>query len=263
MLAVLAVPSWMTPADFLGFVAPAAEGVAHLRIIRDSAPNRSLVVIKFLDAASATEFAEAYNGKPFNSMEPEICHIVRVLSIKIDYDDPVPQAISRLRSGSTSASMYELPTCPVCLERMDSAVTGLITVPCSHTFHCMCLSKWGDSRCVSSLDCRRSPLTWQMVEGAPSAATHKTFLPRTPLPAPTDEHAHSPSLPPPNPTSPPAPSARPPRTSGSASSAAMSAAVGTASPMPTRTTCPRRTCMHSSSRRKGCGIMRVMGMSIG
>lgn len=42
-----------------------------------------------------------------------------------------------------------MPTCPVCLERMDSAVTGLITVPCSHTFHCMCLSKWGDSRLVS------------------------------------------------------------------------------------------------------------------
>jgi BRCA1-associated protein len=34
MLAVLAVPSWMTPSDFLGFVAPAAEGMAHLRMIR-------------------------------------------------------------------------------------------------------------------------------------------------------------------------------------------------------------------------------------
>lgn len=44
------------------------------------------------------------------------------------------------------SEVYELPTCPVCLERMDSAVTGLVTVPCSHTFHCQCLSKWGDSR---------------------------------------------------------------------------------------------------------------------
>lgn len=34
MLGVLAVPSWMTPSDFLAFVAPAAEGMAHLRIIR-------------------------------------------------------------------------------------------------------------------------------------------------------------------------------------------------------------------------------------
>ncbi|KAJ7493434.1 hypothetical protein B0H11DRAFT_2172145 [Mycena galericulata] len=141
MLGVLAVPSWMAPADFLAFVAPAAEGITHLRIIRDSVPNRSIVVIKFTDPEHASEFAEAYNGKPFNSMEPEICHVVRVLSVNMDAEDP---ALSRLAS---TQALYELPTCPVCLERMDSAVTGLITVPCSHTFHCMCLSKWGDSRC--------------------------------------------------------------------------------------------------------------------
>jgi BRCA1-associated protein len=34
MLGVLAVPAWMTPSDFLAFVAPAAEGMAHLRMIR-------------------------------------------------------------------------------------------------------------------------------------------------------------------------------------------------------------------------------------
>lgn len=33
-LAVLAVPSWMTPSDFLSFVEPAAEGIVHLRLIR-------------------------------------------------------------------------------------------------------------------------------------------------------------------------------------------------------------------------------------
>ncbi|KIM44535.1 hypothetical protein M413DRAFT_442504 [Hebeloma cylindrosporum] len=145
MLGVLAVPSWMTPSDFLAFVAPAVEGIGHLRIIRDFAPNRSMVIIKFLNPADAAEFTEAYNGKPFNSTEPEICHVVHVLSVVIDVEDSLSQTINRL--GSSQASMYELPTCPVCLERMDSAVTGLITVPCSHTFHCACLSKWGDSRC--------------------------------------------------------------------------------------------------------------------
>ncbi|KAF7794313.1 hypothetical protein EIP86_005447 [Pleurotus ostreatoroseus] len=163
MMGVLAVPSWMTPSDFLAFVAPAAEGMTHLRIIRyagssrflsvhevyilrrDSAPNRSIVVVKFRDASEAAEFAEAFNGKPFNSMEPEICHVVRILSVEIEADDTVSQTIARL--GSPQTTTYELPTCPVCLERMDSAVTGLVTVPCSHTFHCACLSKWGDSRC--------------------------------------------------------------------------------------------------------------------
>ncbi|RDB23862.1 RING finger protein ETP1 [Hypsizygus marmoreus] len=148
MLGVLAVPSWMTPSDFLAFVAPAAEGMAHLRLICDCVPNRSIAVIKFFNPADAAEFVEAYNGKPFNSMEPEICNVVHVLSVKVEADDTVSQAISRL--GSAQSSMYELPTCPVCLERMDSAITGLITVPCSHTFHCTCLSKWGDSRCPVS-----------------------------------------------------------------------------------------------------------------
>jgi BRCA1-associated protein len=34
MVGVLAVPSWMTPSDFLSFVAPASEGMSHIRIIR-------------------------------------------------------------------------------------------------------------------------------------------------------------------------------------------------------------------------------------
>jgi BRCA1-associated protein len=92
MLGVLAVPAWMTPSDFLDFVAPAVEGISHLRIIRyvksnwksprkkekvlihdlcfrDFAPNRSMVILKFMNPGDASEFIEAYNGKPFNSME--------------------------------------------------------------------------------------------------------------------------------------------------------------------------------------------------
>lgn len=88
VLSVLAVPSWMTPSDFLAFVAPAAQGMSHIRMIRstsfllaaqcvnliilvfrDTAPNRSIVLIKFRQAEDAAEFIEAYNGRPFNSME--------------------------------------------------------------------------------------------------------------------------------------------------------------------------------------------------
>ena len=35
---------------------------------RDTALNRSIALIKFRKAESALEFAEAYNGKAFNSM---------------------------------------------------------------------------------------------------------------------------------------------------------------------------------------------------
>ncbi|PFH51915.1 hypothetical protein AMATHDRAFT_190526 [Amanita thiersii Skay4041] len=169
ILGVLAVPPLMTPSDFLAFVAPASEGMSHIRIIRDSAPNRSIALIKFANPAEATEFAEAYNGKPFDTMQPEICHVVHVLSVQIQPDDLVSQAISRI--SCSQGSMYELPTCPVCLERMDSAVTGLITVPCSHTFHCMCLSKWGDSRCPV---CRYSQ---NLLSSHPSSAASRSSIP--------------------------------------------------------------------------------------
>lgn len=43
-------------------------------------------------------------------------------------------------------SLVELPTCPVCLERMDDT-TGLLTILCQHVFHCACLSKWKGSGC--------------------------------------------------------------------------------------------------------------------
>ena len=43
-------------------------------------------------------------------------------------------------------SLIELPTCPVCLERMDET-TGLLTIVCQHVFHCTCLQKWSGGGC--------------------------------------------------------------------------------------------------------------------
>lgn len=43
-------------------------------------------------------------------------------------------------------NLIELPTCPVCLERMDDT-TGLMTILCQHVFHCTCLQTWKGSGC--------------------------------------------------------------------------------------------------------------------
>lgn len=45
------------------------------------------------------------------------------------------------------AAAYELPTCPVCLDRLDASISGLITGVCQHAFHCTCLQRCVDSRC--------------------------------------------------------------------------------------------------------------------
>ncbi|KAF5337505.1 hypothetical protein D9757_014717 [Collybiopsis confluens] len=107
ILAVLAVPSWMSPSDFLTFVAPAADSISHLRILRDSFPNRSIVLIKFRNPEDASEFIEAYNGRPFNSMEPEICNVVHILSIELRAEDTVTQGVAQFVSPQNS--MFELP----------------------------------------------------------------------------------------------------------------------------------------------------------
>jgi hypothetical protein len=156
-----------------------------------------------------------------------------VLSVVIDVEDGLSQTINRLRSSQ--ASMYELPTCPVCLERMDSAVTGLITVPCSHTFHCACLSKWGDSRYVS-YNLFKYDLTLDSVIGVPSVAIPKHFyLPTLPH-QPQHEPSHSQTLQ--DKVDPRARPAPQPQTFGYASSAETSVADGTVRRMPKHITKP-------------------------
>lgn len=75
-------------------------------------------------------------------LQPETCHVLRISSIKLETPDLVTGQFPPIFEGAS-----ELPTCPVCLERMDAAITGLVTIPCSHTFHCQCLTKWENSRC--------------------------------------------------------------------------------------------------------------------
>ncbi|ODV63186.1 Etp1p [Ascoidea rubescens DSM 1968] len=176
IIAIVAVPSYFTATDLLGFVGETArENVSHFRFIKSHTPNRFMVLMKFRTKKNALLFQDNYNGRKFNSMEPETCHVIFVKSIlfrtdndhrvenqsnSIPYllDDPFMSNPKNSQSHSQSQltvkplppptpKLIELPTCPVCLERMDSSISGLLTIPCQHTFHCQCLSKWKDDTC--------------------------------------------------------------------------------------------------------------------
>ena len=77
-LAILAVPSYMTANDFMGFVGEAAKDqVSHFRMIRTEAANRYMVLLKFRTIEAAKAFHSTFNGKAFNSMEvhsPRNCY---------------------------------------------------------------------------------------------------------------------------------------------------------------------------------------------
>lgn len=114
-----------------------------------------------------------------NKHQEENCHVVFVRSIQFQTseadrgpssfptmtDDPFtpaaqPKPAAAHVADSTSRAtplttkplapptpaLVELPTCPVCLERMDET-TGLLTILCQHVFHCACLEKWRGSGC--------------------------------------------------------------------------------------------------------------------
>ncbi|KAF7133611.1 hypothetical protein CNMCM5793_004740 [Aspergillus hiratsukae] len=181
-LCILAVPSYMSPSDFLGFVGEATmDEVSHFRMIRTARANRYMVLMKFRNGKKAREWQREWNGKVFNSMEPEMCHVVFVKTVEIqavNSDSDVSASQQSAPSASHAATspqrttistsvqsssiptatlsskplapptpaLIELPTCPVCLERMDET-TGLLTILCQHVFHCTCLQKWKGSGC--------------------------------------------------------------------------------------------------------------------
>lgn len=174
MVAIIAVPSYFSVPDLLSFVGNEAKSnVSHYRIVKSQTPNRFMFLMKFRNKEKAEAFQKSYNGKNFNSMEPETCHVIIINKIvfrsenKLDkdnnqlsnipylLDDPFtavpqssePKTLSKIPYASSQQMLLELPTCPVCLERMDASVSGLLTIPCQHTFHCKCLSKWQDDTC--------------------------------------------------------------------------------------------------------------------
>lgn len=167
MVAILAIPTYFTATDLLGYIGETfVSYISHIRILKSDKQNRFMVLIKFRDIVKAAEFQYQFDGKSFNSMEPETSHVIFVSSIQVHYQQhhegrqslipfllsdpftsPSESNQTNLAITTTGNTLIELPTCPVCLEKMDSAVTGLLTIPCQHTFHCQCLSKWRDDSC--------------------------------------------------------------------------------------------------------------------
>ncbi|GIY59957.1 BRCA1-associated protein [Caerostris extrusa] len=141
MLCILAVPAAMTSHDLLQFVAPVYDDIENMRIIKDNKPNQYMVLIKFKTKVliGADIFYKNFNGTRFNSIEPEVCHLAFVAKVETIKESeevclPLP-------------GLTELPTCPVCLERMDESVEGILTILCNHSFHGSCLAQWGDTSC--------------------------------------------------------------------------------------------------------------------
>jgi BRCA1-associated protein len=87
-----------------------------------------------------TPLEQANNSFPDTSQDPFTPNFGPVT------DSGVGASLALKPFPPPTPSLVELPTCPVCLERMDDT-TGLLTILCQHVFHCACLTKWRGSGC--------------------------------------------------------------------------------------------------------------------
>ena len=241
---ILAVPSRYTIADFCKWLGSVEEHCLHVRFLRDSDPSRFMVLLQLDTPEAAADIIARRSGKPFTSMESEVCHILYLASAVVDLrqqkEADVPSWHAAAGAGSSAPALGtvtvvggrqtapalpsshrappstgaardaeeevatapirqfdpfrldeggralpashpplaagvsedadptaspdgeqtdaqaslpqppktpELPSCVVCLERLDRAVSGLVTTACNHSFHRHCLVQWEGASC--------------------------------------------------------------------------------------------------------------------
>ncbi|XP_052751884.1 BRCA1-associated protein [Galleria mellonella] len=135
-LCLLSVPGALGATDLLAFAAACQQDIAHVRVLRDGSPDHYMALLTFRSGAAARAFYEVFDGAPYSSLEPAaLCHAAWVARVEW------------AAGGAAPAAHTELPTCAVCLERMDESVAGVLSVQCAHAFHAACLARWRAARC--------------------------------------------------------------------------------------------------------------------
>ncbi|KAI8420231.1 LOW QUALITY PROTEIN: hypothetical protein MSG28_008773 [Choristoneura fumiferana] len=231
-LCLLSVPGALGASDLLAFAAACQQDIAHVRVLRDGSPDHYMALLtlvpdtaallaaspspslsmclsrvcmwsccctmrssaralQFRSNEAAREFHSAFDGVPYSSLEPAaLCRAAWVARVACG------------RTGAPPPAHTELPTCPVCLERMDESVAGVLSVQCAHAFHADCLVRWRDAscpvcRCAQTPEPRGQARCGQCaLEGAPAGqytsgclglprALAGRLLPRVPLRADT------------------------------------------------------------------------------
>lgn len=149
---VLAVPGDMGAGEFCRFLSSYMPLMVSMRMVRREqvAKGTCLAAIDFKDAATAKDFVRHYNGRPFNEIEPEIiCRAVFTTAVEIHQPDDDASAPSAGTPIKAPPGHVELPTCPVCLDRLDADVSGVVTTVCLHL--CPVVPAWEPSMALCHL----------------------------------------------------------------------------------------------------------------
>mmetsp|Transcript_19939 Transcript_19939/g.47515 ORF Transcript_19939/g.47515 Transcript_19939/m.47515 type:complete len:450 (-) Transcript_19939:2927-4276(-) len=152
-LCILKLPDDLSVAEFCQFLGAHLSKVREMRFVRRETPavyQPSMVLMRFDEQDTADTFFAEYSRKPFSSLEPDVvCTLVYVKDVEVLSGESLEL--------SPPPGQTELPTCPVCLERLDEHISGVITTVCNHRFHNECLQRWADSSCPVCRYVQQSP----------------------------------------------------------------------------------------------------------
>ena len=189
----LGVPIEMSPADFMEFIGEAAmRTVASMRFVahpREEPPGNKdggapaagpaatgvkragsegtlaerldtsyLVIMELRSQAHADALFVHSNGRAymgFGSVTPAACQLVFAARV----EDDCGSAPDSPGAAASDAALTEMPSCPVCLERLDRDISGVLTTVCNHSFHASCMREWWDSSCPVCRYCARGEVT--------------------------------------------------------------------------------------------------------
>ncbi|KAF8572418.1 hypothetical protein P879_00385 [Paragonimus westermani] len=140
MLCIFSVPSHITVKDLLSFVTPMRNSIEELKVVKNGGQNHYMVLLKFRSQQETDQFYQTYNNTCYTNLESEVCQLMYVSHV--DKTNPA------VGVAFPTKGLLELPSCPVCLERLDEPVQGILTtILCNHTFHDDCIARVEDATC--------------------------------------------------------------------------------------------------------------------
>ncbi|KAH7416024.1 hypothetical protein KP509_14G071700 [Ceratopteris richardii] len=143
---ILAIPNYLSDAGFQQFIHTFLQSIEALQIVRNHfLGGRYSSLIKFESQNVADDFFKHFNGKPFSSFGEEVCHVLFIVDVQYTH--------SAIEASTPPVGLTELPTCPVCLERLDQHISGISTA-IGNVFPSSCISKWSDSSCTVCRYCQ-------------------------------------------------------------------------------------------------------------
>ncbi|KAL3310190.1 hypothetical protein Ciccas_011250, partial [Cichlidogyrus casuarinus] len=140
LICMLSVPAYLQLRDILHFIEGVQEDIEELKIVRDGKPNSYMTFLKFVSSEKALNFFNCYNGVKYTSMDEDCCQLAFISHIEA--------VCSSVGGMFPIKDLIELPSCSVCLERLDEPVQGILTtVLCNHSFHDRCLAQMKELTC--------------------------------------------------------------------------------------------------------------------